>query len=334
MLRTMTSDVFQTDPGAGLRAALRILARPVAVVTANQDGARFAMAATAFCEVSMDPPTMLLCINRSNATRGAVAQGADICLNLLAEDQGEISRRCGGGVPADQRFLLGDWQHEEGRPPRLADACAAIFMTPVRIVDHATHSIVIGEVSSTHVRRDLLPLAFHDGSYIFPLAGAAINLVAQSAHVGNADGMRNGFLMLDVMRAFYWFDEGLQSALRARGWEEVSRSQSMAFANIALGVRRPIDLARNLGITRQGVSKMLQEMVEREWVTIEPDPTDKRASIVVFSEKSQQLRSDALEILEKIDKDLAKRLGAKAFETLRTTLARDWGPPPEGNRAK
>ncbi|MGH6634561.1 MAG: MarR family winged helix-turn-helix transcriptional regulator [Sphingopyxis sp.] len=141
--------------------------------------------------------------------------------------------------------------------------------------------------------------------------------------------MRDGFLMLDVMRAFYWFDEGLQSALRARGWEEVSRSQSMAFANIALGVRRPIDLARNLGITRQGVSKMLQEMVEREWIAIEPDPTDKRASIVVFSEKSQQLRNDALEILAKIDKDLATRIGRRTFETLRATLARDWGPPPE-----
>lgn len=325
----MTNKPASFDPGVGLRAALRVLARPVAVVTANDGGESFAMAATAFCEVSMDPPTMLLCINRSNATHVAVVQGADICLNLLAEDQGEISRRCGGGVPSDERFLVGDWRHDEGRPPRLADACASIVLTPVLIVEHATHSIVIGEVLSTHLRSDLLPLAFYDGGYIFPLAGAAINLVAHSVHVGNAGDMRDGFLMLDVMRAFYWFDEGLQSALRARGWEEVSRSQSMAFANIALGVRRPIDLARNLGITRQGVSKMLQEMVEREWITIEPDPSDKRASIVVFSEKSQQLRSDALEILAKIDKDLATRIGRKSFETLRTTLARDWGPPPE-----
>lgn len=325
----MTSHASSLDPGAGLRAALRMLARPVAVVTATRNGESFAMAATAFCEVSMSPPTMLLCINRSNATHGAVIEGAAVCLNLLAEDQQEISHRCGGGVPSNERFLVGDWRHEAGRPPRLADACASIVLTPVRIVEHATHSVIIGEVVSTDVRRDLLPLAFHDGGYIFPLAGAALNLVAHSVHVGNAGHMRDGFLMLDVMRAFYWFDEGLQAALRARGWEEVSRSQSMAFANIALGVRRPIDLARNLGITRQGVSKMLQEMVEREWITIEPDPSDKRASIVVFSEKSQQLRNDALEILEKIDKDLAKRIGRKAFETLRTTLARDWGPPPE-----
>ncbi|MGH6695147.1 flavin reductase [Sphingopyxis sp.] len=325
----MTTDAPFLDQGAGLRAALRILARPVAVVTSTRGEKKFAMAATAFCEVSMDPPTMLLCINRSNATHAAVAEGSHICLNLLAEDQGEVSRRCGGGVPADERFLVGDWRHDEGCPPRLADACASIMLRPVRIVEHATHSVVIGEVTSTEVRCHLLPLAFHGGGYVLPLARAALNLVANSAHVGDAGEMRDGFLMLDVMRAFYWFDEGLQSALRARGWEEVSRSQSMAFANIALGVRRPIDLARNLGITRQGVSKMLQEMVEREWIAIEPDPTDKRASIVVFSEKSQQLRNDALEILAKIDKDLATRIGRRTFETLRATLARDWGPPPE-----
>ena len=287
------------------------------------------MAATAFCEVSMDPPSMLVCVNRANATHAVVAEGAELCLNLLAEDQDEISRRCGGGVGPEERFGLGDWVFETARPPRLADACANILLRPVRVVDHATHAVVVGEVIDVVRREDRRPLGFHHGVYLFPLAGAALNLVAQSARLGEAGGMTDGFLMLDVMRAFYWFDEGLQSALRARGWDAVSRSQSMAFANIALGVRRPIDLARNLGITRQAVSKMLQEMVDREWIVIEPDPTDKRASIVVFSDKSQQLRTDALEILGRIDQELGDRIGRKALESLRATLARDWGPPPE-----
>lgn len=153
--------------------------------------------------------------------------------------------------------------------------------------------------------------------------------VANCARLSNAHGMKNGFLMLDMMRAFYWFDEALQSALRARGWEAVSRSQSMTFINIVLGVRRPAELARNLGITRQGVSKMLQEMVDRDWIVIEPDPADKRASMISFSENSAQLRADALEILSKIDLSLADRLGDKSLQALRNTLARDWGPPPQ-----
>lgn len=323
------TDQADISLAAGLRAALRTLVRPVAVVTAAHGGQRYAMAATAFCEVSMDPPSMLVCINRANATHSAVTAGADLCLNLLAAGQADISQRCGGGVAGEERFTVGDWRIAAEGPPRLADACASIVLRPVSIVDHATHAVVIGEVVDVWHGAMASPLGFHDGAYLFPLAQAAINLVAQSARLGEAGAMQDGYLMLDVMRAFYWFDEGLQSALRARGWEAVSRSQSMTFANIALGVRRPADLARNLGITRQGVSKMLQEMVERDWIVIEPDPTDKRASIVAFSEKSQQLRADALEILGKIDAALGERIGGKALDALRTTLARDWGPPPE-----
>ena len=60
----------------GLKGALRALVRPIAVVTAEHEGARYAMAATAFCEVSMDPPSMLVCINRNNATFAAVSRCA------------------------------------------------------------------------------------------------------------------------------------------------------------------------------------------------------------------------------------------------------------------
>lgn len=94
---------------AALRLALRGLVRPVAVLTAEHRGVRHAMAATAFCEVSMDPPSMLVCINRSNATYTAVAEGTEIGLSLLSEEQEEVSRRCGGGAAGEDKFAVGEW---------------------------------------------------------------------------------------------------------------------------------------------------------------------------------------------------------------------------------
>ncbi|WP_051218170.1 MarR family winged helix-turn-helix transcriptional regulator [Nocardioides insulae] len=141
--------------------------------------------------------------------------------------------------------------------------------------------------------------------------------------------MQASLLMLDVMRAFYWFDEGLQAALRARGWEPITRTQSMTFANLALGVTRPAELARNLGVSRQAVSKMLQDMVERGWVEIRPDPADRRASVVSFSASSQRLRDDAVEILAGLDAVLGERIGADRLADLQATLGSDWGAPPE-----
>lgn len=318
----------EPDIAGGLRSALRTLIRPVAVVTAERNGVRHAMAATAFCEVSMAPPSMLVCINRSNATYATVAEGADIGLNLLSETQEAVSRHCGGGAAQDAKFEVGNWLLEPGKPPRLADSCAAMVLRPTRLVDQGTHAVVIGEVVDVVHRRYTMPLAFHDGGYVLPLSAVALNLVARTAELGEAAGMKDGFLMMDLMRAFYWFDEGLQSALKARGWRSISRSQSITLANIALGICRPAEIARNLGVSRQAVSNMLQDMVEQGLVTIEPDPTDRRASVVNFSETSTRLRADALEILAELEAAVAERVGKESLKTMRDALGRDWGVAP------
>lgn len=324
----MTNQTSRDAIVDGLKGALRSLVRPVAVVTAEHEGARYAMAATAFCEVSMAPPSMLICIDRNNATYAAVAGGAQIGLNLLADSQEEISNRCGGGVPQDSKFDVGDWLIEDGMPPRLADSVAAMVLDPVQIVDQGTHAVVIGEVVDVHYRTNLGPLAYHNGGYLFPLAEAALQLVAQARNLGNAGGMSEGYMMMDLMRAFHWFDEGLQTALNARGWHSITRGQSMVFANISLGIRRPADLARNLGISRQAVSKMLQDMAAQGLVKIESDPKDRRAQLVNFSEKSSRLRADAIAILETLEARLAETVGSENIETMRHTLERDWGEVP------
>lgn len=316
------------DIVAGLKGALRSLVRPVAVVTAQHAGTRYAMAATAFCEVSMDPPSMLVCIGRANATFAAVAEGADIGLNLLADSQEEVSRRCGGAAAQGAKFEAGNWLLEEGRPPRLADSCAAMVMRPVEVAGHGTHAVVIGEILDIAYRAHAAPLAFHAGAYLFPLAGAALNLVAQSRRLGEAGAMIDGYMMMDLMRAFYWFDEGLQRALTLRGWQSISRSQSILFANIALGIRRPAELARNLGISRQAVSKMLQDMAEQGLIIAEPDPDDRRAQLVSFSDKSARLRTDALDILSELEQRLGGQIGAKSLKALAEALDKEWGEVP------
>jgi len=160
----------------------------------------------------------------------------------------------------------------------------------------------------------------------------ALNLVARSRELGKATPMKDGFLMMDLMRAFYWFDEGLQAALKARGWKSTSRSQSITLANIALGIRRPAELARNLGISRQAVSIMLHDMVVQGLITIEADPGDRRALLVNFSEASSQLRADALDILGKLEATASDLVGAESLKVLRESLGKDWGEPPSFDR--
>ena len=327
-VNTMPTDRRQVEIADSLRGALRSLVRPVAVVTAERDGVRYAMAATAFCEVSMKPPSMLVCVNRANSTWQAISLGADIGINLLSESQAEVCRHCGGGALGAAKFEIGEWLLEPGRPPRLADSCAAMVLRPTQLVEQGTHSVVIGEIIDIAHQSHLAPLAFHEGDYMFPLASAALNLVAQAGgRPGPGSGTRQ-FLILRLMEAFHWFDEAMQHALQQRGWQNLSRSQAMVFANVAMGICRPADIARNLGISRQAVGDLLQEMAGKRLLAVQPDPDDRHASIVGHSAESLRMREDAVDVLRQLEVIVGARIGDQALAMLRESLSHDWGDVP------
>lgn len=137
-------------------------------------------------------------------------------------------------------------------------------------------------------------------------------------------------LMIDLLSAVYWFDEALQAGLAARGWSQVSRIQSLVLANVASGVNRAVQLAKNLGVSRQSMSQTLADMEAHGLIDIAPDPTDKRARVVTFSAKSGPLRDDAVMILKVIEDTLASRIGAPKVEALRDAASSDWGESPTG----
>lgn len=156
--------------------------------------------------------------------------------------------------------------------------------------------------------------------------------------------MFGSLLMLDLLNGVYWFDEALQSALRRNGWDVITRSQSLVFANIANGESRQTRIAKNLGVTRQAISQTLSELEQRGLVTIEVDPSDRRARIIKFSESSTPLRDAARSVLQQLEAELQRRIGDPAFQMMRQGLRSDWGklpvvdpavpPPPRKTRAR
>lgn len=150
-----------------LKQTLRNLVRPVVVVTARHKGQAFAMAATAVSEVSMEPPSMLVCINRNNAIYEAIEAGCDLVLNVLGHDHEAVSRACGGGRKGEEKFDIGEWDiATPDQPPALRDALAIIHLKQASSVDHGSHRIVIGNVQSVTRVATSLPLAFFGGGYL------------------------------------------------------------------------------------------------------------------------------------------------------------------------
>ena len=135
-------------------------------------------------------------------------------------------------------------------------------------------------------------------------------------------------LIRGLLDAYYWMDESIQNHMLAAGYEPLSSSQAMIMINVAGGVRRPSDLARKLGVSRQAVHQLLADMDERGLVDLRPDPADARAKDVHFSKRGTGMHMVAVEAQRKVHEELEQRLGRKALaELTRALLDADWGEP-------
>jgi DNA-binding MarR family transcriptional regulator len=144
-------------------------------------------------------------------------------------------------------------------------------------------------------------------------------------------------LMRGLLRAYYWMDESLQNGLQQAGFRPRTRTQTMILINISNGITRAAELARVLGVSRQAIQQQINELEQDELVTQIPDPEDRRANRIVFSERGSELINAALASLRQAEQSLAIRIGYEGVGQLRRALKADWGPvigesPPPGRK--
>ena len=146
------------------RQAMRRVASPVNVITICVGGKPMGITATAMSSLAMDPPSLLVCINRYAAMHGSITDVTHFGVNVLHRDQVHLAQMFADRNQAAMRFVEG-WHLDCERPPRLMDAQASILC---RRTDHhqfGTHSIFIGVVEDVIVRPEVDPLVYLDGRY-------------------------------------------------------------------------------------------------------------------------------------------------------------------------
>ena len=163
---TANSDLFVETPVAErLRLGLRRLGKAVVVITALHDGQRWAMTATAVSELSMDPPSLLVCVNRTASLYGPLTAGANFGVNILHADQADICQACFGATKGEERFRLGQWDSAACGTPLLRDAQAGFVCEYQDRIEYGTHAVVIGRVQEVRLSREVDPLIYVDGRF-------------------------------------------------------------------------------------------------------------------------------------------------------------------------
>jgi len=135
-------------------------------------------------------------------------------------------------------------------------------------------------------------------------------------------------LLIPLLQAFLWFDDGLQSYLQSRGWDKVTRPQSMIMAHVMIGVSRPSDIARNLGLSRQAIHTTIGQMIAMGMLELTPDTRDARMKLAIVSGKGRLMSDDAQTAVEAIISELRRRIGKDHVDDLISAFRADWGPAP------
>ena len=147
------------------REAMRRLATTVSIVTVQDGAERHGTTATAVTSVCMEPPSILVCINRDSRLHAFMRTQDRFCVNLLHVDNLATARLFSSPLPGPERFAGGDWQHDAFGVPFLADAQANLFCMKETQIDHGMHTIFIGRVTRARSRPDISALIYADGSY-------------------------------------------------------------------------------------------------------------------------------------------------------------------------
>src|SRR4029077_11029721 len=85
------------------KTGMRTLAGAVNLITSVHAGHRYGMTATAVCSAAAEPPTVLVCINRSTTTHEAAAGAEIFCVNVLRHEDRELSSLFSGAHGSNMR---------------------------------------------------------------------------------------------------------------------------------------------------------------------------------------------------------------------------------------
>jgi len=141
------------DASGGFRLAMREFASGVTVVATGQGDGRCGCTATAIASLSMNPPSLVVCLNQATSTLAALRREGVFSVNILAGHQQDLAERFAGrdGAQGAARFAGGDWAPLTTGAPALFDALAVLDCRVEDIVDRHTHAIVIGAVEAVRL---------------------------------------------------------------------------------------------------------------------------------------------------------------------------------------
>lgn len=131
--------------------------------------------------------------------------------------------------------------------------------------------------------------------------------------------MRDDLAFL-LLRATSNVVEAVHAGVTGAGFTDVRPAHGIAFARLSHGGATTGDLAVFLGVTKQATAQLVEELVAKGYAARQPHPTDRRARLVVLTDRGWAVTQAATAAGRAAAEHWSAQLGGDRFEALAAGL--------------
>ena len=135
----------------------------VTVVTTGVEGRHGGLTANAICSLSLNPPLVLVAVDKRAGSHAELLEHRHYAVNILAADQEELSQRFAKPGPKDFTGLK--WKTAVTGAPIFEGTLGYLDCTLVEVLPGGDHDIFIGEIVAGELNDEQPPLLYFSGKY-------------------------------------------------------------------------------------------------------------------------------------------------------------------------
>lgn len=148
---------------AGFKLAMAQFATGVTIVTTEHEGMPYGMTVASFASLSLHPPLVLVCIEKTVKTHDAIAQSKRFGVSVLSKAQADVSGRFAS--KSDDKFTGVNVRRGELGVPLIEGAICTLECRVHDTLPGGDHTIFVGEVVDAQTRAEEPPLVYFRSGY-------------------------------------------------------------------------------------------------------------------------------------------------------------------------
>lgn len=161
----ISADVF--------KQSMRLLAGGVCIASSAKDGERLGLTMTAVCSLTLEPPTLIVCVNRDAGAHDMMRTTKRICINFLSTEHVELAELfSSASFKGSGRFDPAKWTDMASGVPALNGALAALDCEIIQEMAVGQHSVFICEIKAARLNPEKEPLVHFNREFceVLPIA--------------------------------------------------------------------------------------------------------------------------------------------------------------------